>query len=151
MAPLWYLLALVIGACVVLQSPLNNLAARVVGFGPMLLVANALVLLVTLPIAWLWPETPRWSALAQVPLPHWGGALCGIIIVVGGLLVFPRLGPTTTLGLILIGQFALSALMEQLGWLGVVRAPMDLPKLLGIGLMLLGFLVTQYRQLVPTP
>mgnify|MGYP002140125060 CR=1 FL=1 len=87
------------------------------------------------------------GAVSGVPLLHWGGSLCGLTIVVGGMLVFPRLGPTTALGLILIGQFALALLLERQGWLGIPKAPLEPAKVLGVALMLLGFAVTQSKNL----
>lgn len=143
----WYLLAFLIGASVATQSPLNAAATATVGVGPVLVVSNIIVLVGSIVIAGLWPTTAQWSAIPQVPLYQWGGALCGLTILVGGLLVFPKLGPTTALGLILIGQFSVALLWEQTGLLGVPRAPLDMSKIIGIALMLIGFLVTQYKHL----
>jgi transporter family-2 protein len=150
MSFLFYLLAVIIGCAVAVQGPLNAAASGQVGVGPLLIVSNTVVLLGSIPIYYLWPETARWGALSQVPLLHWGGAICGLTIVVGGMLVFPRLGPTTALGLILIGQFLLGTILEQRGWLGVPQSSLDLPKALGIALMLTGFLVTQVRTIFPS-
>lgn len=149
MSFLFYLLAIFVGCAVAAQAPLNAAASAQVGVGPLLIVANIIVLLGSVPIAFLWPETARWGALSEVPWLHWGGALCGLTIVVGGMLVFPRLGPTTALGLILIGQFALGTILEQRGWLGVPRSELDAPKVIGIALMLIGFLVTQTKSIFP--
>lgn len=147
---LFYLLAIVIGCAVSAQSPLNAAASSHIGGGPLLIVSNVIVLLGSIPIYFLWPEAARWGSYAEVPWYQWCGAFCGLTIVVGGMIVFPRLGPTTALGLILIGQFALGTILEQRGWLGVPQSSLDLPKTLGIALMLIGFLVTQARTIFPS-
>jgi transporter family-2 protein len=147
MTILWYVLALAVGLAIAVQAPLNGQAANAVGVGPLLIISNIVVLVGSIPVYYLWPETARWGAVSGVPLLHWGGSLCGLTIVVGGMLVFPRLGPTTALGLILIGQFALALLLERQGWLGIPKAPLEPAKLIGVALMLLGFAVTQSKNL----
>ncbi len=147
MTILWYLLALAVGLAIAVQAPLNGQAANAVGVGPLLIISNIVVLLGSIPVYYLWPETARWGAVSGVPLLHWGGSLCGLTIVVGGMLVFPRLGPTTALGLILLGQFSLALVLERQGWLGIPKAPLEPTKLLGVALMLCGFAVTQSKNL----
>lgn len=145
----WYVLAFIVGLCVAIQPPTNAAAARLAGVGPMLIVTNTAVLIGAIILYFLWPEKANWSAVSQVPLRYWLGALYGLTIVVGGMLVFPKIGPTTALGLILLGQFILGALIEQQGWLGIPKTPLDWTKMVGIGLMLFGFLVTQARNFFP--
>ena len=149
MTPLWYLLAFTVGLCVAIQPPTNAMAASQAGVGPMLLVSNGLVFLASIALYFLWPEESSLGDIVGVPLRYWLGALYGLTIVVGGMLVFPKIGATTALGLILIGQFSLGALIEHYGWLGIPRAPVDWTKMLGISVMILGFGLTQLKQFMP--
>lgn len=149
MTPFWYLLAFIVGLCVAIQPPTNAIAAKLAGVGPMLIVTNTLVLLGAIVLYFVWPEKSSWQNVTSVPVRYWLGALYGLTIVVGGMLVFPKIGATTALGLILLGQFILGALIEHNGWLGIPKSPVDLTKVIGIGLMMLGFAVTQARAFLP--
>lgn len=149
MIAFWYLLAFTVGLCVAIQPPTNAMAAKVAGVGPMLIVTNTAVLVGAIILYFVWPEKASWANVGQVPLKHWLGALYGLTIVVGGMLVFPKIGATTALGLILLGQFLLGTAIDHYGWLGMPRSPVEWPKVIGISLMLVGFLVTQVRQFLP--
>ena len=148
MTAFWYLLAFAIGLCVAIQPVTNASFARITGVGPMLIIMNTIVLVGAIILAFVWPERAQWSQWSQVPWYSWLGALYGLVIVVGGMLVFPKLGATTALGLILIGQFLLGAAIDHMGWFGVPRSPVEWTKLLGIGLMIAGFAVTQLKQFI---
>lgn len=50
----------------------------------------------------------------------------------------PRLGATTALALIIIGQLTMGILIDQFGWFGVAVRPVDLMRLLGTGLLIAG-------------
>ncbi len=149
MTAFWYLLAFTVGLCVAIQPPTNAMAAKLSGVGPMLLVTNTLVLLGAVVLYFVWPEKSSLSDITQVPVRYWLGALYGLTIVVGGMLVFPKIGGTTALGLILLGQFLLGTAIDHFGWLGMPKSPVDWPKVVGISLMLVGFVVTQIKQLMP--
>lgn len=149
MTVFWYLLAFTVGLCVAIQPPTNALAGKLAGVGPMLIVTNTIVLIGAIILYFIWPEKASLSNVTQVPVRHWLGALYGLTIVVGGMLVFPKIGGTTALGLILLGQFLLGTAIDHYGWLGMPKSPADWPKVAGIGLMLLGFIVTQAKQFLP--
>ncbi len=149
MALFWYLLAFVVGLCVAIQPPTNAIAARYAGVGPMLIVTNTLVLLGAIVLYFLWPEKSSMQDVANVPVRYWLGALYGLTIVVGGMLVFPKIGATTSLGLILLGQFMLGAAIEHYGWLDMPRTPIDWTKVVGIVVMLAGFAITQAKMFLP--
>ena len=50
----------------------------------------------------------------------------------------PRLGATTALALIIIGQLAMGILIDQFGLFGVAVRPVDLVRLAGAGLLIAG-------------
>ncbi len=50
----------------------------------------------------------------------------------------PRLGATTALALIIIGQLAMGILIDQFGLFGVAVRPVDLVRLVGAGLLIAG-------------
>ena len=68
----------------------------------------------------------------------WTGGLCGAIIVLGNAWLVAHVGVGVFLMVLLVGQLALSMLMEHNGWLGAPRKPITWPQILGILLMLAG-------------
>ncbi len=50
----------------------------------------------------------------------------------------PRLGATTALALIIIGQLVMGILIDQFGWFGVSVRAVDPTRLLGAGLLIVG-------------
>ncbi len=50
----------------------------------------------------------------------------------------PRLGATTALALIIIGQLVMGILIDQFGLFGVAVRPLDLVRLVGAGMLIAG-------------
>ena len=68
----------------------------------------------------------------------WTGGLCGAIIVFGNAWLVPKVGVGVFTMALLVGQLALSMLMEHNGWLGAPRKRISWHQILGIILMLAG-------------
>lgn len=74
----------------------------------------------------------------QYPWWMWTGGLCGAVIVFGNAWLVPKVGVGVFSMALLVGQLALSMLMEHLGWLGAPRKRIAWFQVLGILLMLAG-------------
>ena len=142
----WVLLALLAGAVLPLQAGVNAELARVVG-GPVrsALVSFAVGTLALFLLALLltgpsWP----WGRMLQAPAWVYVGGLLGAVYVVSVIVLAPRLGPLLTFALVIAGQLLASLLLEHLGLL-YARQPVNLPRLLGLLLVLLGaYLVRRF-------
>ena len=75
---------------------------------------------------------------SDYPWWMWTGGLCGAIIVFGNAWLVPKVGVGVFTMSLLVGQLALSMLMEHYGWLGAPRKPITWLKIFGILLMLAG-------------
>ena len=75
---------------------------------------------------------------SDYPWWMWTGGLCGAIIVFGNAWLVPKVGVGVFTMSLLVGQLALSMLMEHYGWLGAPRKPITWLKIVGILLMLAG-------------
>ena len=64
-------------------------------------------------------------ALDDVAAWHLVGGLGSAIYITAGILLFPRLGAVTTVGLFITGQMFASLLLDGTGALGVEREPID--------------------------
>jgi bacterial/archaeal transporter family-2 protein len=62
----------------------------------------------------------------------------GVILYLTLNQTMPRLGATTALALIIIGQLAMGILIDQFGLFGVAVRPVDLVRLVGAGLLIAG-------------
>jgi transporter family-2 protein len=115
--------------------------------------------------------TQRMGALESSFIVHLGGAVISIIplLIIGGgklaqwrsapwyaltagffgLVVLsavsytiPRIGVAAAIVSIVAGQIILSAVLDHFGWLGAAVRPLDPPRLLGLGVVMLGVWLT---------
>lgn len=75
---------------------------------------------------------------SEYPWWMWMGGLCGAIIVFGNAWLVRHVGVGVFSMSLLVGQLALSMLMEHRGWLGAPRKSITWQKIVGILLMLAG-------------
>ena len=75
---------------------------------------------------------------SDYPWWMWTGGLCGALIVLGNAWLVAHVGVGVFLMALLVGQLALSMLMEHYGWLGAPRKPISWPQIVGIVLMIAG-------------
>jgi len=74
----------------------------------------------------------------EYPWWMWVGGLCGATIVLGNAWLVAHVGVGVFTMALLVGQLALSMLMEHHGWLGAPRKPISWLQIAGIVLMLIG-------------
>jgi transporter family-2 protein len=139
---IWALLALLAGAMLPIQAGVNAELARIVGHP----VRSALVsfavgtgALLFLAFALTSPSWP-WSRMLQAPWWVYVGGLLGAVYVVGVIALAPRLGALLAFVLVIAGQLLASLLLDHFGLL-YPRHPVNLPRLLGAVLLLLGVLL----------
>ncbi len=130
-------LAIVGGIAVTLQGQFMGTMNQIMGAkeSAFITYASGGVLVTVLTLAagtdrlWAWKSVP-WYALTA-------GAL-GLVIVGTVGYVVPRLGLATGFTLIVAAQFVMAALIDHFGWFGATVRPVDLSRLLGLGLLLVG-------------
>ena len=81
-----------------------------------------------------WVEAPWWI---------WTGGLLGAFYVVATIILIPRIGAASTVAFILTGQIIASVLIDHFGLLGVNVQPVNLYKLLGVSLIIIGVIFVQ--------
>ncbi len=80
--------------------------------------------------------SPKWMLL--------GGVMSAFIILaitVAG----PRIGVVATTAFLIAAQFALAAVIDRYGWFGVERVAFSWPRIVGIGLLVIGAALTLRR------
>lgn len=82
---------------------------------------------------------------ARQPVWLWSGAAMSVIIVLGITLAGSRIGVIATVSVLLAGQFAAGAMIDQYGLLGAERVPVNWVRIFGIVLLGIGAVLTLKR------
>jgi transporter family-2 protein len=138
---LWMLLGLLGGASLVVQASLNaGLRDRLqsvswAGFVSYLGGTLAMV------IALLVGRVPmRVEQAMTVPLAWWLGGFFGAAYLAIAIVLIPRVGAATLVGLIVAGQLGCSLLCDHFGWFGVPVHALDVRRAVGALLLIGGVL-----------
>jgi transporter family-2 protein len=81
---------------------------------------------------------PSASAAARIPWWAWSGGVFGAIFIGLAIVLVPQLGAATFIALLVTGQMLGSIAFDHFGWLGLAQRPIDLPRLIGVALLIGG-------------
>jgi len=131
------LVALVSGFAITLQAQFMGLMDKTLGTKESVVITYAsgglIAGLLALATGGLNLKAPH-----SVPWYAYTTGILGLVIVGTVGIVVPRLGAARGLTLILASQFILAALIDQFGLFAGTPRPLDLPKILGLAVMLAG-------------
>lgn len=140
-------LALLIGALLPLQAGLNAqmrtllphpVAAALISF----LVGSAVLLVVSLLLRIDWISNSR---ITSAPWWLWTGGIFGANYVLVALILAPRLGAATLIGLTVTGQMISSVVLDHFGPVGFPLHPISPGRVAGSALLLVGtFLIQRF-------
>lgn len=141
------LAAIVSGAVVPFQAGANAVLGRTLGHP---LWGTAISLCVSfaciLPVMLLARvEIPALSNLAQAPRWIWIGGIVGVVYITGALVLAPKLGAAGFITAAIAGQMLASVIIDHWGLVGLPQKPVSLPRLAGLGLIILGLIVMQLQ------
>jgi transporter family-2 protein len=86
---------------------------------------------------------PSASVAARIPWWAWGGGMFGAIFIGLAILLVPHLGAATFIALLVAGQMLASVTFDHFGWIGLVQRSADLPRLVGVALLIGGVILIQ--------
>lgn len=86
---------------------------------------------------------PTLNQVTSLPPWLWGGGMIGAAVVLGSILAGPKIGALTLVSLLLAGQLIASILIDHYGWLGFPVQKMNIQRLLGVLLLVGGFLLVR--------
>lgn len=138
-------MALAAGAAVSTQFGVNSQLRGIVG-GPVVAAAVSFVVgtVALVALALVVDRTlPSLEAVTSAPWWVWIGGLLGAFYVFASIILTPRLGAATTVGLILTGQLLASVVMDHFGLLRLPVQEITPLRLLGVLLMIAGVLLVQ--------
>jgi transporter family-2 protein len=92
---------------------------------------------------------PTWPAGAGIPWYLFTGGLLGAVFVTMTLVLVPKIGTANVLAAAIVGQLILGVLIDHFGWLHVDPRPINLPRIIGCVVLLVGILLIQWPQSKP--
>jgi transporter family-2 protein len=134
------LLAAGAGASIVVQQVLNaNLRAALnsAAWSGFASYAVGLVCMVALIVA-LRDPVPSIATMTRIPWWAWSGGLFGALFIASAILLVPHLGAATFIALLVTGQMLASVTFDHFGWLGLAQRTIDLPRLIGVAMLVGG-------------
>jgi transporter family-2 protein len=137
------LLSAFAGAVVPYQASANGQLGRALGH-PLWatlvsLMVGVLALVPLLTLAGV--PAPQWSKAFAAPAWIWFGGIAGLVYVSTALFMAPRLGVSTFILAVVLGQVLGAMLMDHFGLAGLEVQPVTVRKLIGAACVLVGFIV----------
>ena len=125
------------GICVLVQQALNANLRGALGSAAWSGVTSYVVGTIAMAClaAVLRDPLPAAGAVGRVPWWAWSGGIFGAIFIALSIVTIPRLGGVTFLALLVTGQMIAAIAFDQFGLLGIPQRPIDLPRLLGVALL----------------
>jgi transporter family-2 protein len=146
-------LAVLAGAVVPLQVSANAALGRSLGhplWATLVSLLVSVVVIVPLLLAGRVPA-PGFGEALRGPWWIWMGGVAGALYVTAALTLAPRLGAAGFIVAVIAGQMVISMLIDHFGLMGFAHKPVSLARLLGVGLILIGMVVTQAATVATTP
>jgi transporter family-2 protein len=84
---------------------------------------------------------PSAGVIVRVPWWAWSGGIFGAIFIGLSILMIPKLGGATFIALLVTGQMIAALAFDHFGWLGVAERPVDVPRLIGVLLLVGGVIL----------
>ena len=132
-------LSVLVGAMIAVQSVLNATLGQRIGNLGSVLILTIVSIVVVLVLVFLFPGTARFESLPG--LSEWylyiGGAF-GVAILAAAIFLVPRIGTTSTLAAIILGQLVMALLMDHHGLFATPQISATLPRIFGIILVAVG-------------
>lgn len=138
-------LALIAGMAAPTQFAINSQLRGVVG-GPVLAGAISFLvgtIILILAVAVTSRSVPDFGTILGAPWWMYLGGLLGAFYVCASIVLTPRLGAATTIGLFLAGQVIASIAIDHFGLFGLPVQAASIPRLLGALLIVIGVAVVQ--------
>jgi transporter family-2 protein len=136
-------LAVMAGVSIVVQQALNanlRVALNSAAWSGFISYFVGIVSMALLALA-LRDPIPSAIVAARIPWWAWSGGLFGAIFIGAAIFLVPQLGAATFIALLIAGQMIASVTFDHFGWLGLAQRPIDLPRLVGVALLIGGVIL----------
>ncbi|UOO92793.1 DMT family transporter [Vitreoscilla stercoraria] len=140
---LYLSMALIAGVLLSTQAAVNSQLAKSLLQQPLLAAFISFLIgtLLLFSIVLFKGQLPTLQLLPQQAWWKWTGGLMGAFLVCSSIIVAPKVGVANMLLFIIMGQLCAGLLIDHYGWLNMPLKPIDLSKIMGMGIIILGLLV----------
>ena len=129
------------GIAVGLQSPLASMLSQRLGMLESIFIVHlGGAILSLLPLVFL--SGGRLGQWRSVPWYALGAGFFGLVVIAAVSFTIPRVGVAAAITTVVAGQILMSAVLDHFGWLGATIRPLDVPRLLGLAVVMLGVWLT---------
>jgi bacterial/archaeal transporter family-2 protein len=146
MIAVYVVLAMVIGAAVVIQASINGELRFLVGdpYRTALISTTVSTLfLFALSAVIVGKPIPDGSTFTNAPWWMWVGGVLGAIYVAAAAVLISKLGSAVMFTLIILGQLSMAVVMDHFGMIGLDKHPVTVPRIIGISLVLIGVVLVR--------
>jgi transporter family-2 protein len=140
MALFFVVLAVGAGSLIPVQAGVNASLRSVLGSPVLATISNFVVGLSLLAgyAAASRLRLPTLSHLAAAPWWYWLGGSMGVLLVLSGVVLSHRLGATTFVACIILGQLAASIVIDHFGWIGFSQSSISVQRIAGLVFLVTG-------------
>jgi transporter family-2 protein len=125
------------GVAIGIQSPIAGAMGQRIGGAASSLIVHMSGMILSAILLWLkggekireWHTLPWYMLIAGV---------FGVILYQTISYTLPKIGSTLMVTLIIVGQLITGIVIDHFGWLGVTPRPVDLTRIIGVGVLILG-------------
>ena len=134
------LIGLAGGIAVGLQGPMASMISQRLGiFESVFIVHLGGMLIALVPMLIYGSKLAQWRS---VPWYALGAGIFGLIVIASISYMIPRVGVAAAVTSVVAGQLLVSAVLDHFGLLGAAVKPLDLTRVLGLGVVMLGVWLT---------
>ena len=134
------LIGLAGGVAVGLQSPLASMISQRLGvFESVFIVHLGGALIALIPLLIYGSKLAQWRSLPWYAL---GAGLFGLIVIGAISYMIPRVGVAASITTVVAGQLLVGTILDQYGWLGAAVKPLDVTRVIGLAVVLIGVWLT---------
>jgi transporter family-2 protein len=135
----FFTIGIIAGSMISVQSVLNSALGKKTGnLGSVLILTIVSILLLLLLII-LFPNTANLKSIPRVSEWYlYSGGVLGVAILAAPIFLIPRIGATSTLTAIVVGQLFLALIIDHFGFFGFPKIEINLIRTMGIVLLILG-------------
>jgi len=134
------LVGLLGGMAIGVQSPMSSIISQRLGMMESVFIIHAGGAIAALiPLLIFGSKLGEWRSVPWYTLV--AGAFGLIVISAMGYMI-PRIGVAGALITLLAGQLLVGSILDHFGWLGAAQRAIDLPRIIGLGVVMLGVWLT---------
>ncbi len=134
------LVGLMGGMAIGVQSPMSSIISQRLGMMESVFIIHAGGAMAALiPLFIFGSKLGEWRSVPWYTLV--AGAFGLIVISAMGYMI-PRIGVAGALITLLAGQLLVGSILDHFGWLGAAQRAIDLPRIIGLGVVMLGVWLT---------